>query len=169
MYKCYDCNAVFEELGQCSYHDNSPYLPDGGVTFTDVCCPECGEDNYDCDAKQCRECEQWFSDDDDFCAGLCRECAEDALTLESGIAYIEDEYNNEHNDMAKTFYVEFFMDADCKRASTELIDLCRKEWREYVKCPFVNPLDKLRDFIFDDFSAWCEWLEERDEKQKKAG
>lgn len=135
MYKCLICDAEFEKITG----DN---------------CPECKDTRFE-NAKQCRYCEHWFHSDDDYRDGSCGKCAKEQLTVDSGIEYIE------AYGLQREFYVVFLTDSTCSQASSELIDLCRRGWREYASNHVNDPLGKLRDFVFADMGAWMEWLEER--------
>lgn len=75
MFKCWDCEATFDEPKNTSellgeYHGQPAYR-------TYACCPECGGSFTEAD--QCEICGEWFYPDevDD---GICEECLEEELT-----------------------------------------------------------------------------------------
>jgi Zn finger protein HypA/HybF involved in hydrogenase expression len=151
MYICENtkCRAVFgDEYIKTTSHQTE-YEP----AEYDALCPECGGCDYS-DAILCEICEEWFFENaGEIYADICHACASDALTVERGIAYIEDEENNRVNSSRIAFYVEHVFQSECAAASAPLVELCKREW--------LGTSNKLRDlqvFISEDLDHWKEWL-----------
>jgi hypothetical protein len=179
MYLCLNskCKAIFDEPGNgTTYSYGSDIDGNRGIMTSDHCCGECGSEYY-AEAEQCRYCAEYFdSEDGDVIAGSCFECAKNALTLETGIAYIEqpEKYyssyyqkwiENPATELPRQFYVNYIFESDCNRVDSSLIELCKKEW---LSSGYISDkrIADLRGFIFDDMQSYMEWLEEYEKTQQ---
>ena len=83
------------------------------------------------------------------CNSCLREEANDKFTMELGKEFLED------CDLEKEFYVEYYFESDFHRVSTELIELCKREFddEDDILCEGVI---LLKDFCMehDDFLSW---------------
>lgn len=137
MFYCMNCGASFE----------SPANGSSGVSGEAwEVCPVCGHDDVE-EASQCAVCGEWKPESDMQVKNCCKSCCDDAMTVVLAQMYIEE------NDLQREYYVEWFNNSKCEKASQQLIDSCKNVWN-YSICAKKDMLD----YIEENRNDFAEWL-----------
>lgn len=147
MIICEACGAVFE----------TPKISKTmGVDIGEPCeiCPVCNSDRLE-DARYCEICNTWHAETVPYASKYCcKNCAK----LASGDKKICLDFLK-HENLEREFFVEYFLESDCERASKELIQIAREFWEK------SDRVDLLSEFVMDGdgFGEYLEGLVKKNE------
>ena len=140
MIICNTCGAVFE----------TPKISKtmgGDIGEPWETCPVCGSDYLD-DAKYCEVCDNWYAETVPFAS---KNCCHNCAKLASGDKKICLDFLK-HENLEREFFVEYFLESECERASKELIQIAREFWEKSDRA------DLLSEYVLecDDFGVYLE-------------
>lgn len=149
MLKCNYCGCVIEddELGTHEEDRGEFWGSPCSETVCDDC--SCGGDFEE--ATRCKECDEWFTDDE-LINGYCKECLEEEMTYENAIKCGSE---NEESVAINGFIASCFDSSEIEeillKTLNETKELIPSKIDEYVKT-----------YCKDDLYYFAEWLEVQD-------
>ena len=175
MYKCCDCDHLFEEGEQAVWYENQGECH--GVTAMERFsgCPICQCD-YE-EVHQCKECGDWHYEDELY-DGWCEKCMRETINYDTFFEYCEANKGEQYLDIF--VMSEFLGGMDCpKNISYDFHQLMIRLYREKVEGIRIdiNLFGKSHDeflgacirFIMDDDGSigrenYADWLNKREVK-----
>lgn len=168
MYKCLDCGHVFETPDE--FRENHGDPGKGYESFG--VCPECGSDDYE-EVKQCSECGEWFSTDELYSCGCCEDCLQDLMTVDNFLDFATTgtDCGTDVDFMEDFILREIFHvnghDPVLTCSSIEFKEFCRECYESYKSDPKL--IDLVKAYVNDSclWYEFAEYLEKKDEEEKK--
>lgn len=142
MIICNACGAVFE----------TPKISKtmgGDIGEPLEICPVCSSDNLD-NARYCEVCNEWHSETVPIAS---KNCCYNCAKLASGDKKICLDFLK-HENLEREFFVEYFLESDCERASKELVQIAREFWEK------SDRVDLLSEYVLEceEFGEYLEGL-----------
>ena len=162
MYKCRDCERLFEEGEEIKMVETHGL--EGPPYEVWYACPHCHSNDFE-ETEMCNEC---HSDEfsEDIYEGLCEDCAKNAITYELALEYIK-----ETSSLAEFFLCFYYGTSDnvVEINSSLENELEKIYWAKIDadKQSYKNIFfDDVKEYIFDDLYNWAVFLKKRKEDKK---
>ncbi len=140
MFICNCCGGLKEELE--TYREDFEHFGNCGSRYVEDAYCSCGGEYVE--ATECPACGNWVGEEE--IGIVCHNCKDEIYSEQNALEYLK------YKGLEKDFYINYFTDSETKIASSELLEICKKEWQKDF-----NKGEILENFIVDGFNDYAQW------------